>query len=648
MTDIARLGMDVDSSGLRDGQRELRNLVGEGAKAEGAVERQSKRTSASWGRMAAKAGLAVAAIGTGITLAVRGQLNEIDKLAKSAQQIGIPVEHLSQMQHAAELSGVSMAELETGLRRLSQNMVQDADKFAALGIAVRDANGEMRPTIDVMDDLADVMAAMPDGAEKTALAMDLMGRSGANLIPMFNDGADAIRQMRDEADRLGLTISQDTAEAAQNFNDNITRLTGAGRGFWRMISAELAPTLEKFSGIVVDLVNKFGEMSPRMRGILSNGALMLAVMAPLVAVVGAFAGAVALIGGPALAVAAGIAAITAAAIAFWPEIKAAGQAVYDFAESIGAIDAIKIFFEGVMEQGRNFIELFRAIFTADLPAIMNSLVAIFEQPMKTITALWESDFAEPLREMVTGIGTHIRETFNSVMEWFGELPERFLEFGRNMVQGLLNGFNEMWEAFKENIREKVDWIPDWVKRRLGIHSPSRVFHEIGENIGQGLAGGIESTFGMVRSAVEGLTNATTSSAFDMANEVVGAMGQMFQGSKPIAAAQALINTFQGVTEALKLGPWGIAKAAVIAAMGMKQVKGILSARPGSSGGASSSGRSASSGGEQQAQQQQAPTTTFQFTLQNDSLGFGENFARQMVEQLNEAQRNGGQVRGVLA
>ena len=146
----------------------------------------------------------------------------------------------------------------------------------------------------------------------------------------------------------------------------------------------------------------------------------------------------------------------------------------------------------------------------------------------------------------------------------------------------------------------------------------------------------------------------------MASVAQAGGSRMIKIAQSFSAIQGLINSWTAYTEVLKdpsfIGrPWArFAAAASVLAAGLNAVKTIKSAgsgsgsRPGSSGGASSSGRSASSGGEQQAQQQQAPTTTFQFTLQNDSLGFGENFARQMVEQLNEAQRNGGQVRGVLA
>jgi tape measure domain-containing protein len=136
--------------------------------------------------------------------------------------------------------------------------------------------------------------------------------------------------------------------------------------------------------------------------------------------------------------------------------------------------------------------------------------------------------------------------------------------------------------------------------------------------------------------------------------------RMIKVAQAFSAIQGLINSWAAYTEMLKdpsfIGrPWArFAAAASVLAAGLNAVKAIKgagssSARPGSSGGAASApaAPSAPSGGAGQTIGQ-SPTTTFAFTIQNDPAGFGESFARQMIDQLNEAQRNGGQVRGVLA
>jgi hypothetical protein len=58
------------------------------------------------------------------------------------------------------------------------------DKLAQLGIKTRDASGKLRSTQDVLGDLAERFATMPDGPVKTAIAIDALGKSGADLIPL--------------------------------------------------------------------------------------------------------------------------------------------------------------------------------------------------------------------------------------------------------------------------------------------------------------------------------------------------------------------------------------------------------------------------------------------------------------------------------
>lgn len=135
---------------------------------------------------------------------------------------------------------------------------------------------------------------------------------------------------------------------------------------------------------------------------------------------------------------------------------------------------------------------------------------------------------------------------------------------------------------------------------------------------------------------------------------LNALGQLFQGSKKIGAAVALANSWLAFTEVLKdpayVGrPWArIAAAGQALAAGLNAVRNIKSAQPGGAGAGGGVGGSMGGAGGAGGAAAQSPVTTFQFTLTNDPFGFGENFARQFIDQLNATQRNGGQIRGVIA
>jgi len=227
--------------------------------------RQAEGTLQTLSRRMQQIGAGISAIGAGIALAVRGQLNAIDDLVKTADRIGMPVEALSQLQFAADLSGVSAQTLQGSMQRLARTMVESAGTLHDLGVATRDSQGRMRPLEAVLMDVADVLARMEPGAERTALAIQLLGRSGAELLPMLQGGADGIRSMMQEADRLGLTISDRTARQVEAFNDNLSRLRAQMTGLARQITAALVPVLESISNAVVELSQRFAGMTETQR-----------------------------------------------------------------------------------------------------------------------------------------------------------------------------------------------------------------------------------------------------------------------------------------------------------------------------------------------------------------------------------------------
>lgn len=178
--------------------------------------------------------------------------NAGDELHDMSKRTGIAVESLSGLKYAAELSGSSLEGVAVGLKFLGRNMAdakngtgEAKDAFKALGINVADSTGKLRSTEEVFLQLSDKFKRMEDGAGKTALAMQIFGRSGSDLIPLLNEGGDGIRKMTEEARKLGITFTTEGAAAADQFNDNMTRLKGNFNGLVQTIGNDLIPTLNK-------------------------------------------------------------------------------------------------------------------------------------------------------------------------------------------------------------------------------------------------------------------------------------------------------------------------------------------------------------------------------------------------------------------
>jgi hypothetical protein len=222
--------------------------------AERDVQNFQKRANSELAKLGkAFAGIGIAAA-SGLAVLVKGSIDAADELGKTADRLGIATEDLSALGFAAEQSGTSLAAFETGAKALSRSIVDAANgtgkaaaTFDRLGVATLDAQGNVRGTIDVVRDLADRFQSLENGAEKSALAQELFGKSGAELIPLLNSGSEGLAEFAEQAEKLGLIVSDKTAREAAAFNDNLNVLRKTGTGLVNQIGAQVLPTLVQYS-----------------------------------------------------------------------------------------------------------------------------------------------------------------------------------------------------------------------------------------------------------------------------------------------------------------------------------------------------------------------------------------------------------------
>jgi hypothetical protein len=229
------------------------------------------------------AGLGAALSLGALVAAGKAALETADELSKLSQKTGISVESLSLLKPIAEQSGISMEGLAKGLQKLATAMVgaasgskEQADTFARLGVSVTDVAGKLRPTEAVLMDLADAFAAMPDGAEKSALAVKLFGKSGVDLIPFLNQGRAGIEELKLKFKELGLEISGDTARAAEKFNDTLDTVKQALHAVVMKIAEAALPALQKFADALVLVASHGDEIMTTLRIL---GEVLIAVLA---------------------------------------------------------------------------------------------------------------------------------------------------------------------------------------------------------------------------------------------------------------------------------------------------------------------------------------------------------------------------------
>lgn len=192
-------------------------------------------------------------IASGLTLHaftawMKGAIDAADATKAFAQKTGLAAGEVAGLQLAFKQGGVGSDQLTTGMSKLQKQMVEGNKTFDQLGIKTRNTDGSMRSTKDVLYDTADAFAGMADGSAKSTLAMEIFGKTGAEMIPTLNEGSAGLRDMAEMAAKLGLVIDTDTAEAADKFNDT-TELLGLGlQGIARQTMAQLLPALNSLAG----------------------------------------------------------------------------------------------------------------------------------------------------------------------------------------------------------------------------------------------------------------------------------------------------------------------------------------------------------------------------------------------------------------
>lgn len=227
-------------------------------------EADTQLAGLSAGAKKAGALLAAAFSITAISAFVRESITAADAATKTATAIGTTVEQYTALQYAAELGGVGTSELNSALTKFNRTADEaanggktQAEAFERLGVSLTDSAGKLKTSEQLFAEIADIFQRLPAGVEKSALAMELFGRSGAKLIPLLNGGAEGLEQLRKEAEALGLVIGSEQAVQSEAFNDNMTRIGKVSEGAGNQIARELLPSLVQLSALLVDL-NKEG------------------------------------------------------------------------------------------------------------------------------------------------------------------------------------------------------------------------------------------------------------------------------------------------------------------------------------------------------------------------------------------------------
>ena len=185
------------------------------------------KTVAKWGTAVVGAATAV---GGAMVAAAKDTAAQMDVIDKASIRMGIAAETYQELAYAANLSGVEMSTLEKAAKKLEGT----------------DLN---------LDDALKQIMAIDNETDRTTAAIELFGNTVAyQMTPLIAAGSEGLDEMREEANELGLVMSQDTVDAGAKMNDMFSKIQGALGSLKNSLAAEFMPYVMEILQWVIDMI----------------------------------------------------------------------------------------------------------------------------------------------------------------------------------------------------------------------------------------------------------------------------------------------------------------------------------------------------------------------------------------------------------
>lgn len=401
------------------GMEQAKAAVDKVGKAASTVATKTKKLSA------AASGLLVALGGAAYNAA-----QTADELNALSQQTGISTESLQKMSYAADLVDVSVETISGSMSKLKKNMASESEAtvsaFESIGVATRDANGELRNSEDVFYDVLQGLSQISNETERDVIAMRLFGKSADQLATIIDDGGASLKALGEEAEQLGIIMDQQTLDSLNAVNDSIDRLKAKATGEIAQAGAKametLAPVFDTIIEKISSLLDWIGNLDESQMKTIITVAAVIAAISPIAGIIATISGAI------------------TSFLTIWPQVQAVAAGIKAFALAnplalvvaaviaLGAViythwDKIKPILDAAWEK-------VKTVFTkiADkISSAMDTVKSVFETVKETILGIWEA--------VVSGIKGKI----NGIILLINSLTSKINGFG-DKANGLLSAF----------------------------------------------------------------------------------------------------------------------------------------------------------------------------------------------------------------
>lgn len=208
----------------------------------------------------------------GMVAMAKGVADEGDRIDKMSQKIGISAEAYQKWDYVMARAGTDVESLKMGMKTLSSQAEKGSKAFQELGISTQELKTLSQEQL--LQRTIEGLAGMEEGTKRTALASELLGRAGADLGPLLNEGTEEIQKQMAMCDEYGMIMSNDMVAASAVFEDSLTTLQKTMGGLRSRALGQFLPAMTKVTDGLAHLftgdMSGLDEIEDGIAGILDN------------------------------------------------------------------------------------------------------------------------------------------------------------------------------------------------------------------------------------------------------------------------------------------------------------------------------------------------------------------------------------------
>lgn len=431
------------------------------------ISASADKLSQKFGSLADKTkGLSMAAGGAlaGLAgLAVKAG-KDADELNTLSKQTGVATDELQKMQYASDLIDVDVSTITGSLKKMKKGLDSNADAFEELGVATK-KNGQFRDVTDIFYDTVEALSQIPNETERDIKAMEIFGKSADDLAGIIDDGGAALKTLGQEAENLGVIISEEDLQKANELNDSLDKLKAEILPTITQLGIQIAeaimPYIPAIQAGIERVLEALRGISPQALTIVTAVLALTAAISPLFSVLskisgivsaltsssGALGGVLGSLSAPILAIVAAVGVLIAAFVSLWKNNEEFRNNIIAIWEGIKA--KFEAFGQGIVDRlnkmGFEF-DNFGEVVKAAWDYICNYLAPVFENAFDAVAAILGGalDVIMGIFDVFAGLFTgNWEQMWNGVKEIFGGIWDAIVGVLKGAINIMINSINSL-------------------------------------------------------------------------------------------------------------------------------------------------------------------------------------------------------------